>query len=190
MKPVTLEEAYGAFLDLLHSTGKHHLVIGGLAVGMLGEARLTQDLDFLLFLKPSELLHFLRQAKHRGFTFSLREVQWQVAETGTFRLTYRGIPVDCLVASTPLEDQMWRRSKKLRLHHRVAHFPSPEDLILLKLLPGRPKDLLDMQGLFLRHRGRLDMGYLRETAQRMAEELQDHQILHRLRKLGVSVGAP
>lgn len=150
---------------------------------MLGEARLTRDLDFLLFLSADGLAPFLKRLRKDGFSFDSRDVHEQFSEMGTFRLSYRGIPVDCLIASTSLEEQMWRRAKELRLHRRMARFPSPEDLILLKLLPGRPKDLLDAQTVLIRHQGRLDMGYLKKTAQRMADELQDAKIWHRLRQL-------
>ena len=151
MKSSTLETTYGAFLDYLHETKRRYLVIGALAVGMLGEARLTRDLDFLLFLSICDLSAFLRQAKQHGLKFDSQAVHQQAIETGAFHLSYRGIPIDCLVASTALEEQMWRRSKKLRLYHRMAHFPSAEDLILLKLLPGRSKDLLDSEGILTRH---------------------------------------
>ncbi len=183
MKPPTLETAYGVFFDYLHRNRQRYLVIGALAVGMLGEARLTRDLDFLLFLAPDTLDQFLRGAKRRGLALNFAAVRRMVEETGTLRLSYRGVPIDCLVASTPLEEQMWQRSKKLRLYGRTAHFPSPEDLILLKLLPGRPKDLLDAEGVLLRHKGRLDLSYLRKTAQRMADELQDARIWRRLKQL-------
>jgi len=179
----TLETAYGRFLDLLQATRQRYLVIGALAVGMVGEARLTHDLDFLLFLAPDELPAFLRHARRRGFRFATAEVQRRVQATGTFRLSDHGVPIDCLVASTALEEQMWRRAKRLRLHRRPARFPSPEDLILLKLLPGRPKDALDAEGVVTRQRGRLDLAYLRKTAQRMADELHDPGIWHRLRQL-------
>lgn len=183
MKPPTLEEAYGVLLDHLRAARQRYLVIGALAVGMLGEARLTHDLDFLLFLRPEDLSAFLQQARRHGLIFDSSEVHQRVTETGAFRLFYRQIPIDCLVASTALEEQMWRRSKKLRLHGRLAHFPSPEDLILLKLLPGRPKDLLDVESILVRHRGRLDLRYLKKTAQQMADELQDAKIWGRLQQL-------
>lgn len=183
MKAPTLEDVYGTFLGVLHSSRQRYLVIGALAVGMLGEARLTHDLDFLLFLSSEELPRFLRRVKQRGFQFDSKTIHQHASETGAFRLSYHGVPVDCLMATTSLEEQMWHRSKKLRLHRRLAHFPSPEDLILLKLLPGRPKDLLDVESIFTRRGKGLDVGYLKKTAQRMADELQDARIWHRLQPL-------
>lgn len=183
MRPPTLETAYGRFLDFLHATRRRYLVIGALAVGMLGEARLTHDLDFLLFLGSDELPGFLRQAGRRGFHSHRQDATRQMRTTGTFRLAYHGVPIDCLTASTALEEQMWRRARRLRLHRRMARFPSPEDLILLKLLPDRPKDLLDARGIILRQRGRLDLAYLRRTAQQMADELQDAGLWRRLERV-------
>lgn len=183
MKPPTLEDAYLAFLKLLRATRRRYLVIGGLAVGMLGEARLTRDLDFLIFLAPIDLPAFLQKAKRSGFQCNLHAAQEQLTDTGTFHLLYRGIPIDCLTASTDLEEQMWRRAKRLRLFRQTAMFPSPEDLLLLKLLVGRPKDLLDAEGILTRHRGGVDLEYLKGTAQRMADELQDSGIWQRLQQL-------
>ena len=50
-------------------------------------------------------------------------------------------------------------------------FPTPEDLILFKLIPAREKDLLDAKGIIARHKGKLDLAYLRKWANVIAENL-------------------
>lgn len=57
-----------------------------------------------------------------------------------------------------------------------------EDLILLKLIPGRPKDLLDVESICLRQGGRLDIDYLTRWARTICDESEDFRILRQLKK--------
>lgn len=64
-----------------------------------------------------------------------------------------------------------------------ANFPSPEDFILFKLIPGRPKDLLDAESVVLRHRERLDRSYLERWAQRISDEMEGLRVFRTLETL-------
>jgi hypothetical protein len=61
--------------------------------------------------------------------------------------------------------------------------PSPEDLILFKVLAGRDKDLLDAAGIVRRHAGRLDRSYLEATLQPICDLAEDLGALRRLRSV-------
>jgi hypothetical protein len=52
-------------------------------------------------------------------------------------------------------------------------FPSPEDLILFKVLAGRDKDMLDAVGVARRHVDRLDIGYLESTLRPICDLAED-----------------
>ena len=61
-----------------------------------------------------------------------------------------------------LERRVWRR-----IDGWEAWFASAEDLILLKLLAGRPKDMLDVADILFIQED-LDTGYLRTQAASLA----------------------
>ena len=62
-------------------------------------------------------------------------------------------------------------------------FPSPEDLILFKVLAGRDKDMLDAIGVVRRHRDRLDIAYLETTLQPICELAEDQSPWRRLQRV-------
>lgn len=76
-----------------------------------------------------------------------------------------------------------RRKRRVRLYNTNAFFPTPEDLILLKIIPGRPQDLLDAETIAQRHRNRLDVKYLESWARRLSDDTEDTRIFHTLQKL-------
>ena len=77
----------------------------------------------------------------------------------------------------------YKRRKSIQLHGVKAVFPSPEDLILMKIIPGRQKDLLDAKGVIMRHKGKLDTQCLKTWAMKLCNEAQDMRIWQVLNNL-------
>jgi len=78
------------------------------------------------------------------------------------------------------EEVAYERSSVQRLFGRMVRFPSPEDLILFKILAGRDKDIVDAVGVARRHAGRLDRRYLEETLQPICDLAEDLTAWRRL----------
>ena len=77
-------------------------------------------------------------------------------------------------------DKIW---ELVSLYGVRGFFPTPEDLILLKLIPGRAKDIADVETLVSRNAGKLDEEYLRDWAMRLCDEAQDMRIWNILNDL-------
>ena len=169
--------------SLLNRLKIPYLVIGGMAVGIVGEPRFTQDLDIDLFLREEDLPSFLKAAKKRSFAFSERQILLSVRSTGTFSIRENDVHVDFIIASTPLEAEALKRRKTFKLFGVSMPFPSPEDLILLKIIPGRMSDLADAESIVARHRSKLDTAYLERWARRLSEDQENPRIWGTLRKL-------
>lgn len=176
-----LAELFAASTRLLEKLRLPYFVIGGLAASVIGEPRFTGDIDLDVFIKEEDLDELLQQAKSAGFRFNKKTVLSNFAQFGAFRLGRGDLHLDILRASTELENQTMKRARKIRVHGVQADFPSPEDLILLKLVPGREQDLLDARAVLLRHRKRLDVGYLEEWARVLSDEAEDMRIYNTLR---------
>jgi len=56
-------------------------------------------------------------------------------------------------------------------------------MVLLKIIPGRPQDLADAEKIIMRHKGRLDIGYLKNWAQEISAEAQNPRIAGDLDRL-------
>ena len=79
-------------------------------------------------------------------------------------------------ASTALETTAFERRIEIKVYGTKGFFPTPEDLILLKLIPGRAKDIADVEGLIARHGDKLDKEYLKAWAMKLCDEAEDMRI--------------
>jgi hypothetical protein len=137
--------------------------VGGLAVALVGEPRTTADADVIAFLDTAQAEALLRRAAKAGFDVGGRGAGERLRETGTLSLKRGKFHLDMILASSPLEEAALRRASSRKLFGRALLVPTPEDLVILKVLAGRDKDLLDAEGVLRRHRGKLDLGYVEEA---------------------------
>ena len=181
--PSPLDKLYNKTINLLESEKIPYLLIGGLAVGILGEPRMTRDIDLIIFTSKSSIPVFLKSLKKAKFNFSPAVAQKNVQLKGAFRVTFEDLWVDFIVSSTDFENSAFKRKIKVKLLGKSVNIPSPEDLILLKLIPGRERDILDVKSIIERHRSKLDKRYLENWAQKLSDEAEDLRIWNILKKL-------
>jgi hypothetical protein len=123
-----------------------------------------------LYAAAEQLEYVVPTAQAAGWVDTVRglpvvKFQWFIAE--------RAIDIDVFLAETPYQKEVMARRRQQRADGWEAWFVTPEDLILLKLLAGRPKDLVDVADvLFVQ--GKLDETYMRNWAQQinLAEALE------------------
>jgi hypothetical protein len=166
--------------DFLEGSGIRHLVIGGLAVGAIGEARTTGDVDVVGFASPEDAEALITKAVEAGFNLRPEVEHERLRETGTLRFRHGLFQLDIILASLPFEEVAYSRAVKKRLFGRLVPLPTPEDLILFKVLAGRDKDILDAIGVARRHLPRLDRRYLEDTIQGICDLAEDTQPWRRL----------
>ncbi len=180
---ILVENVYKKAISFLNKEKYEYLVIGGIAVGLLGEPRSTGDVDIDILLEKGQLPVFLKKARKAGFKFSEAECRRRAEATGTFQIKLGEFHIDFIIASIELERQAFKRKKIIKLYNTKAFFPTPEDLILLKIIPGRPQDLVDAQKIIFRHKGRLNTRYLINWAKELSDEAQDARIIAELERL-------
>jgi len=56
-------------------------------------------------------------------------------------------------------------------------------LILLKIVPGRLKDLADVENIAKRNAGKLDEKYILDWAMKLSDEAEDLRIYRRVKRL-------
>ena len=186
--PLEFKKAVLKVIRFLEKEKVDYFLLGGLAVSVLGEPRFTYDLDLDIFLKKEEIPSLLEKAKKAAFQVNAKEVIENVQQFGTFRLFLKHLQVDFILASTEMEQSALRRRQKIKLFGKPIYFPSAEDLILLKVIPGRTKDLTDAESIVLRHQKTLDRRYLEEWARKICEEAEDFKIMRRLQGLWRALG--
>jgi hypothetical protein len=174
----------------LESQGTRYLVIGGLAVVAVGEPRTTADADAIVFVSSSEADSLIRRAVEAGFDVREDVERERLATTGTMRFRKGPYQIDLITASLPFEETAYERASVHELFGIRLPFPSPEDLILLKVLAGRDKDMLDAAGVARRHAERLDIPYLERTLRPICELAEDMAPWSRLQRVLATVRSP
>jgi len=144
--------------------------MGGLAVRLHALPRATFDVDFTALPDRAELPRLYELVEKLGHVVP-------EAQRGGWVDTVRGLPVvkfqvwggesaidvDMFLAETDFQREVLKRRQLQHVEGFDAWFVTAEDLILLKLLAGRPKDLVDINDiLFIQ--GSLDEDYLRRWA--------------------------
>jgi len=169
-----------AFLEDQHV---RYLVVGGLAVVVVGEPRTTADADVIVFVSPAEADSLIRAAAEAGFDLQADVERERLSCTGTMRFRRGRFQLDLITASLPFEETARERATRHELFGVSLPFPSPEDLILFKILAGRDKDMLDATGIARRHRGRLDIPYLEQTLLAICDAAEDVSLWGRLQRV-------
>jgi hypothetical protein len=167
----------------LEGQSTRFLVVGGLAVVAVGEPRTTADADAIVFVSPAEAESLVRQAAEAGFDVRAEVERERLATTGTMRFRRGRFQLDLITASLPFEETAYGRASVHELFGIRLPFPSPEDLILLKVLAGRDKDMLDATGVVRRHGERLDIAYLEQTLRPICELAEDMAPWSRLQRV-------
>ncbi|MGH7895785.1 MAG: hypothetical protein ACREQL_14025 [Candidatus Binatia bacterium] len=172
-----------ACFDYLAARRVPFLVIGGLAVIAVGEPRVTGDVDVVVFASPKDVERLIASAKKARFALDEAVERARFLQTGTLRMRRGLFQFDLIGASLPFERTALERSMRKRLFGRMVHLPTPEDLLLFKVLAGRDKDLVDAAGIIRRHGDALDLDYVRTTLRPICDLAEDLAPWRRLEQL-------
>jgi len=150
-----------------------YVVMGGLAVRAYGIPRATYDIDFTITIERERLKELYDAVETLGYAVPEAYTAGWVDAVGGMPLVKfqifvedNGIDIDVFLAETEFQQSVVSRRRREELDGAVLFLVSPEDLVLLKLLANRPRDIADVfDVLFIQ--GELDGLYLREWATRL-----------------------
>lgn len=146
------------------------MLIGGQAVLIHGEPRLTQDIDVTLGVAPDRLDDLLDVSRAIGLEPLPRDPVAFVRDTLVLPTAHpeSTIRVDFIFSLTPYEAQAIERAVGVEIRGETVPFASAEDLLIHKLFAGRPRDLEDARGVVRRKGPELDWDYLARWAREFA----------------------
>jgi hypothetical protein len=146
------------------------MIIGGQAVLLHGEPRLTQDIDVTLGVGPARLDDVLAACEALGLEPLPEEVPAFVRSTFVLPTLDQasGIRVDLVFSTTPYEAQAIERAVRVEVAGARVPFATAEDLIIHKLFAGRPRDLEDAVGVVRRKGPELDWAYTEAWVEQFA----------------------
>jgi len=130
-----------------------YMVIGGQAVLLYGEPRLTRDIDITLGINVEGLTKVKNIISIIGLK-SLIEKEKEFVERNLVLPTLdnkSGIRVDFIFSFSPYERQAIERAKDIRLGRSLVRFASLEDVVIHKVIAGRARDLEDVKSILLKN---------------------------------------
>ncbi len=126
-----------------------YMIIGGQAVLLYGEPRFTRDIDITVSLSPQEWKKVLRVAEKCRLRPLVENPEDFVKKTMVLpcldeETSFR---VDFIFSTSPYEKEAMKRRRKIEMDEIPVYFISPEDLVVFKLVAGRPRDIEDVEGI-------------------------------------------
>lgn len=139
-----------------------YMIIGGQAVLLYGEPRLTKDIDITLGInidRINEILSIIQELSLRPLPKNLESFIRQTMVLPALD-DNTGIRVDFIFSFTPYEIEAIKRAKSIKILQQEVNFASPEDLIIHKIFAGRPRDLEDVRIILLKN-PEVDIQYIK-----------------------------
>jgi predicted nucleotidyltransferase len=132
---------------LLHKSNDRGVIIGGIAVGFLGRPRFTADVDAVFLLSTKDISQFLRLAQAEDIFPRIPDAD-QFAQKNRVLLMRHNpteTDIDISLGILPFEEEMVERGSTRMFADLSIRLPTPEDLIIMKAIAHRPKDLVDIR---------------------------------------------
>ena len=164
-------------LGVLPRFGDWYL-FGAQAVIAYGVPRLSADVDVTLRVVPDLTDRLVGDMQAAGFESRVTDADF-VRRTRVlpFVHTATGMPLDVVLAGPGLEDEFLARARALDIGGLRVPTLEPSDLIIAKILAGRPKDVDDARGL-LKARGKdIDQARIASVLRLLEEALGQGDLL-------------
>jgi len=170
-----------ALISILQEGHFEYALIGGLAVVLQGHNRFTQDVDALVWDLDNRLEQLVQIADKRGFRLARLDGLDHVRSTRILHLLAEdGTAVDVFLGFLPFEHDVIHRAERMAIHEGLTAFvATPEDLIIMKLIASRSRDLYDVTALLELYPD-IDKDRVRRVVIEYAEFLDRPEILQNL----------
>lgn len=135
-------------------------------------------MDVTLALAPDEPERFAREMEAAGFGLRVDDPDF-VRRTRVMPFVHHatGMPLDVVLAGSGLEDEFLDRARPIDVGGATVPLIDPTDLVIAKVLAGRPKDLDDAQNLWRLHHRALDAERIRSTLRLLEDALGQSDLL-------------
>ena len=159
-----IQTAFAETIAFFNSNRIPYMVIDALAVAIWGRSRATADLDFQIQVDSMQSL-----MKHLPAGWSI-DKKWSLhnpmLRESQKRVLVSGIVVDLMLARDDFERQTFSRKRRKKLWNKWIFTVSREDLLLMKLNVGRPRDFDDAISI-LELQKSLDFRYIRSWVRKL-----------------------
>lgn len=169
-------------VDFLNEHNIPYMLIGGLAVSIWGEPRVTLDADFKVSI-DMPLADFRKLVfehyPERPTNISAHKKSLHILHIWESP----GVAVDLLVSIFDYEKEAIKRAVETKVMGAPVRVCTAEDFIIHKAAADRVKDWIDIEKILMRQRGKLDLKYIRKWLTQFSEALENPEILQQFERL-------
>lgn len=160
------------------------VIIGGVATALLGQPRHTQDVDVLVMLKMDKWESIVKSAEKFGFATRISDALSFAKRNRVLLMKHvvSGVGVDISFGALPFEEECIVRAKKIKFTDFRIPIPTPEDLIIMKAVSHRGKDLIDIESIVDAH-PKLDKKRIEYWVTEFAKALEMSEIWEDVKKI-------
>ncbi|MBK8256761.1 MAG: hypothetical protein IPK82_29330 [Polyangiaceae bacterium] len=196
--PSPFVEILAALAQTFEEAGLRWYLFGAQAAILYGAARLTADVDVTVQLGDRSVNALVDALGRHGFLLRVDDPDF-IAQTRVLPVAHSpsGIPADIVLAGPGMEEVFLARAKVFEMDGVAVPVACAEDIVVMKLLSGRPKDLDDVVAILAANPGDLDRALIRSTTEMLEEALGQSDLtpmlesaLARVRHPGEGSAAP
>ncbi len=170
---VPLADPLSAVQRLLERLDNQGVIIGGVAASLLGQPRLTVDVDAVLLLPVDQVEYVIKLSGEEGLVPRIADADIFAKESRVLLLRHQDstIKVDISFGLLPFEIEAVERSVIYQAGSLAIRIPTPEDLIIMKAVAHRPKDLEDIKSMIANNQN-LDRARIEQVVRGFAQALE------------------
>lgn len=171
-------------LQWLEVTQTPYATIGGVGVSLLAGARATKDIDAVLWLDTDQVESFLQAGAAYGFVPRISDAAAFARTRRVILLQHQptSITVDLSCGVLPFENELIARARTLTIGSLKLKVATPEDLIIMKAIAHRPRDIADIEAI-LNIEPDLDLARIRYWVKQFADALEMPELMEDLEKM-------
>jgi predicted nucleotidyltransferase len=156
----------------MREQGVRWYLFGAQAAIVWGSPRLSADVDITADLHSLALNDYIDTMQRHGFDVVDNDSEF-VARTRVVPFVHRvsRMPLDVVLAGSGLEEEFLQRAIYVDLSGCSVPVITPEDLIVTKILAGRPKDIEDVRGVISERSESMDVARIRAILRLLEEAL-------------------
>lgn len=160
------------------------MVIGGVAVAIIGRPRVTGDIDCVILLDQDNWGEFITRGSQFGFSPRIQEVLSFAKRHRVLLMRHEagGIDIDISIGVLPFEQESIERAIWVDVGDFSLPFPTPEDLIIMKAVAHRPIDMADIASILDVHPD-VDLKRIRHWVKEFSTALEMPEIYDDLERI-------
>ena len=154
-------------------------LFGARAAILHGVARLTADVDVTVRLPATTSAEMLATGlEAHGFVQRVTAPDFMArTRVVPFVHTATSLPLDVVLAGPGLEELFLSRAVQVEVEGMQVPVASAEDIVVMKVLAGRPKDVDDVIAIVAAQERTLDFGYVRGTLDTLERAIGQSDLL-------------